>query len=74
MTRLLLIEKTILSLMQGANEPLTTREIEKRIERMDVRCPDTPAHYLNRLRNRGVIDREFSHDKKGFVWYIKVRI
>ncbi|HDJ96675.1 MAG TPA: hypothetical protein ENG45_01230 [Candidatus Aenigmarchaeota archaeon] len=66
-----LAEKSILMLLQASKEPLTTREIETRIKKLRINCPDAPSHYLQRLMRRGLVKRKFSVKKRGFVWFVK---
>lgn len=66
-----LAEKTILALLQTSVKPLTTREIELRIKKLKINCPDAPSHYLQRLKRKGLIDRKFLPERKSFVWYVK---
>ena len=68
-----LAEKSILALLQTSKEPLTTKEIELRIRKLRINCPDAPSHYLQRLKRKGLIDRKFLPEKRSFVWYVKRR-
>ena len=70
-TKFTLAEKSILALLQASKDPLTTKEIELKIEKLNINCPDSPSHYLQRLKRKGIIDRKFSPEKGGFVWYLR---
>jgi len=62
--------QVILNILKTANQPLTTREVQEETQKQLVRCPDTTAVFLNRLRSKGLIKGERSREKRGFIWWI----
>jgi len=60
----------ILDILKVAERPLTTREVQEETKKLLVRCPDTTAVFLNRLRSKGIIHGERSREKRGFLWWI----
>lgn len=65
-----IIEKTIISLLFASKQPLTTEEVTKKINRMNLYCPESPSHYLHRLKKKNILESEFSHQKKAIVWSV----
>ncbi|MEM2109089.1 MAG: hypothetical protein QW327_01170 [Candidatus Odinarchaeota archaeon] len=65
-----LIIMKIIELLKNAGRPLTTTQIEAEINRMGLKCPDSPARYLNQLRLKGVIKGELSIAAKSWVWFL----
>jgi len=61
----------ILQVLKGAGKPLTTREVQGETEKRMVRCPDSTAVFLNRLRINGVIKGERSKERRGWTWWIE---
>ena len=61
----------ILQVLKGAGKPLTTREVQGETEKRMVRCPDSTAVFLNRLRINGVIKGERSKERRGWIWWIE---
>jgi hypothetical protein len=61
----------ILSLLRSAGRPMTTREVQEETEKRMVRCPDSTAVFLNRLRLRGLIKGERSRDRRGWIWWVE---
>lgn len=61
----------ILSLLRSAGRPMTTREVQEETEKRMVRCPDSTAVFLNRLRLRGFIKGERSRDRRGWIWWVE---
>ncbi len=61
----------ILQVLKGAGKPLTTREVQGETEKRMVRCPDSTAVFLNRLRIKGVIKGERSKERRGWIWWIE---
>jgi repressor of nif and glnA expression len=61
----------ILRVLREAGEPITTREIQKETEKRMVRCPDSTAVFLNRLRVKGVIKGERSRERRGWIWWVE---
>ena len=60
----------ILDILKAAERPLTTREVQAETKKLLVRCPDSTAVFLNRLRSKGIIHGERSREKRGFLWWI----
>ena len=61
----------ILSVLRSAGRPMTTREVQEETEKRMVRCPDSTAVFLNRLRLRGLIRGERSRDRRGWIWWVE---
>ena len=61
----------ILRVLREAGRPLTTREVQAEAERRLVRCPDTTAVFLNRLRINGIIKGERSKERRGWIWWVE---
>ncbi|WEU40919.1 MAG: winged helix-turn-helix domain-containing protein [Candidatus Odinarchaeum yellowstonii] len=65
-----IIVNKIIELLKKAGRPLTTKQIENEINKLGLKCPDTPARYLNQLRLKGVIKGELSLREKSWIWFI----
>jgi hypothetical protein len=63
-------EELLVNLLRDAGRPLTTREVQEETQKRLVRCPDTTAVMLNRLRIRGTIKGEMNREKKGWIWWV----
>lgn len=63
----------ILSILKTAGKPLTTREIEEQTQKKLVQCPDKTPVFLNKLRLKGIVNGELSHERRGWVWWIKTK-
>lgn len=63
-------EKLIVQLLIDAGHPLTTREVQEETQKRLVRCPDSTAVFLNKLRLKGIIKGELSREKRGWVWWV----
>lgn len=50
--------------------PMTTVQIEEKIQKRGEECPDSVALFLSKLRLRGVIGGEVSRERKGWLWWI----
>jgi hypothetical protein len=61
----------ILQVLETAGKPLTTREVQREAEKRMVRCPDSTAVFLNRLRIKGLINGERSSERRGWVWWVE---
>jgi hypothetical protein len=61
----------ILSVLRSAGRPMTTREVQEETEKRMVRCPDSTAVFLNRLRLRSLIKGERSRDRRGWIWWVE---
>lgn len=64
-------EKLILSLLSKADNPLTTREIEKTVQGQGKRCPDSAVRFLAKMRYKGMIKGELSIEHKGWIWWLE---
>ena len=62
--------QVILNILKTAEHPLTTREVQTETQKQLVRCPDTTAVFLNRLRSKGLVNGERSREKRGFIWWV----
>jgi len=63
-------EKLIVQLLTDAGHPLTTREVQEETQKRLVRCPDSTAVFLNKLRLKGNIKGELSREKRGWIWWV----
>ena len=63
--------KLIISILEEAGEPLTTREIEEKTRKLMVSCPDKTPVFLNRLRLKGIVEGQLSPERRGWIWWIK---
>ena len=61
----------VLLILKETKKPLTTREIEEKIRKRRVSCPDTTPIFLNRLRLKGIIEGQLSPERRGWIWSIK---
>ncbi len=61
----------IVLVLREAGRPLTTREVQGETRKRLVRCPDSTAVFLNRLRTRGVIKGERSKERRGWIWWVE---
>ncbi len=61
----------VLSILKETKKPLTTREIEEKIRKRRVSCPDKTPIFLNRLRLKGIIEGQLSPERRGWIWSIK---
>lgn len=64
-------EKLILVLLDKADKPLTTREIEKTVQGQGKRCPDSSVRFLTKMRYKGLIKGELSIEHKGWIWWLE---
>ncbi|MBD3207003.1 hypothetical protein GF319_11765 [Candidatus Bathyarchaeota archaeon] len=62
--------KTIVEILEQAEEPLTTRQVQEETQKRMVRCPDTTIVFLNRLRQKGVIHGERNKKARGWIWWV----
>jgi len=61
----------ILSILRATERPLTTREVQAETEKRRVRCPDSTAVFLNKLRIKGLIQGERSRERRGWIWWVE---
>lgn len=52
-----------------AQGPMTTKQVEVIAREKGKRCPDETVLFLTKLRSRGIIKGEISHEKRGWVWW-----
>jgi len=62
--------QAILSILREAGEPISTRTVGEEMQKRQLRCPDTTIVFLNRLRQRGLIQGERSREQRGWIWWI----
>jgi hypothetical protein len=60
---------SILGILKRAGKPVTTREVGKEMQKLQLRCPDSTIVFLNRLRKNGVINGERSKELRGWIWW-----
>ena len=63
-------DKLILQLLREAGRPLTTREVQEETQKRLVRCPDSTAVFLNKLRLSGAIHGQMSRERRGWIWWV----
>ena len=63
-------ERYVINLLK-ANGQMTTRDIESNAREEGKRCPDETVLFLTKLRSRGKIRGEISHEKRGWVWWVE---
>lgn len=63
--------KIILSILEKADKPLSTRDIEGETRKLLITCPDNTPVFLNRLRLKGVIKGQLSPERRGWIWWIE---
>jgi len=63
-------DQLIIQLLKDAGRPLTTREVQAETQKKLVRCPDSTAVFLNKLRLRGVVHGEMSKERRGWIWWV----
>ena len=62
--------QTIVEILKEADEPLTTRQVQEETQKRMVRCPDTTIVFLNRLRQKGIINGERNKEARGWIWWV----
>ncbi|MFQ5884291.1 MAG: hypothetical protein ACE5IO_04245 [Thermoplasmata archaeon] len=50
--------------------PLTTIQIEERVQKRGEECPDSVVLFLSKLRLRGIIKGEVSREHRGWLWWV----
>jgi len=63
--------RIILSILEKAEKPLSTRDIEGETRKLLITCPDNTPVFLNRLRLKGVIKGQLSPERRGWIWWIE---
>jgi hypothetical protein len=61
----------IVQVLREAGRSLTTREVQGETRKRLVRCPDSTAVFLNRLRIKGIIKGERSRARRGWIWWVE---
>jgi repressor of nif and glnA expression len=64
-------EEMILSVLEQAGKPLSTREIEEIVQGKGKQCPDSAVRFLNKMRYKGMISGELSMEHRGWIWWIE---
>jgi repressor of nif and glnA expression len=64
-------EKIILTLLNEAERPLTTREIEEIVQGKGKQCPDSAVKFLSKMRYKEMIKGQLSLEHKGWIWWIE---
>jgi len=63
--------KIILSILEKAQKPLSTRDIEGETRKLLVACPDNTPVFLNKLRLKRIIKGQLSPERRGWIWWIE---
>ncbi|TET91389.1 MAG: hypothetical protein E3J35_02950 [Methanomassiliicoccales archaeon] len=50
--------------------PLTTVQIEERVQKRGEECPDSVVLFLSKLRLKGIIKGEVSREHRGWLWWV----
>ena len=50
---------------------LTTLEIERKMSRQDLHCPDDLIKTLNQMRKKNLINGKLSIEKGAWVWWVE---
>jgi len=61
----------IVSLLNKAGRPLTTREVQESAEKALIQCPDSTVVFLNKLRLKGIVKGELSKEKRSWIWWVE---
>ena len=72
-SELTLTESAIISLLKDS-ENLTTEEVTKEIDKLNLGCSDEPIHYLNRLEKKEIVESEFSKERKNIIWRLSKKV
>ena len=62
------MERAVISFLAAKGCAVTTVEIIREMDKMKLNCKDSPIHFLNRLRTKGIIKSTFSREKKSLIW------
>ena len=62
--------QAILGILRKAGKPVSTRDVGLEMQKLQLRCPDSTIVFLNRLRQRGLIQGERNKEERGWVWWI----
>ena len=61
--------QAILGILRKAGKPVSTRDVGLEMQKLQLRCPDSTIVFLNRLRQRGLIQGERNKEERGWVWW-----
>jgi hypothetical protein len=64
-------EELICILLKEASNPLTTREIEERVQGQGKQCPDSAVRFLSKMRYKGIIMGTLSKEHRGWIWWVE---
>ncbi|UCF09000.1 MAG: hypothetical protein JSW28_04765 [Thermoplasmata archaeon] len=64
-------EKLIITLLKEADRPLTTREVEARVQGEGKQCPDSAVRFLSKMRYKGLVLGMLSKEHKGWIWWVE---
>jgi predicted transcriptional regulator len=62
--------QAILKILRKAGTQITTREVGEEMQKLQLRCPDSTIVFLNRLRQRELVQGKRSKKHRGWVWWI----
>jgi hypothetical protein len=62
--------QAILGILRKAGKPSSTREVGEEMQKLQLRCPDSTIVFLNRLRQRELINGKRSKEQRSWVWWI----
>lgn len=51
--------------------PMTTIQIEERMQKRGEECPDSVVLFLSKLRLKGVIKGKVSQEHRGWLWWVE---
>jgi predicted transcriptional regulator len=51
--------------------PMTTVQIEERVQKRGEECPDSVVLFLSKLRLKGVIKGKVSQEHRGWLWWVE---
>lgn len=60
-------EDLVLKLL-AENGPMTTMDIERAASASSRRCPDQAVLFLTKMKSKGLIRGEVSHERRGWLW------
>ncbi len=63
-------ERFVIDLLRTHGE-MTTKDIATTAREGGKRCPDETVLFLTKLRSKGKIKGELSHEKRGWVWWVE---
>jgi hypothetical protein len=62
--------QAIFRILKKAGKPITTREVGKEMHKLQLRCPDSTIVFLNKLRQKDLIQGKRSKEQRGWIWWI----